>query len=60
MLPLHPLAFFSLCLCYLNRKSDVIHNFKITLYGNYAATVKNDQFLCQAAKQHFAVLFPIL
>lgn len=49
----HPLAFLSLCPGYLKRKLDVVHNFKVTLYGNFAATVKSDHFLCQAAKQHF-------
>lgn len=53
----HPLAFLSLSPCYLNRKLDVVHNFKVTLYGNFAATVKNDQFLCQTAKQHFCSTF---
>lgn len=53
----HPLAFLSLSSCYLSRKSDVVHNFKVTLYGNFAATVKNDQFLCQTAKQHFCSTF---
>lgn len=53
----HPLAFLSLSPCYLNRKLDISHNFKVTLYGNFAATVKNDQFLCQTAKQHFCSAF---
>lgn len=49
----HPLAFLSLSPGYLKRKLAVVHNFKETLYGNFAATVKSDQFLCQTAKQHF-------
>lgn len=49
----HPLAFLSLSPGYLKRKLAVVHNFKETLYGNFAATVKSDQFLCQPAKQHF-------
>lgn len=51
----HPLAFLSLCPDYLNL--DVVHNCKVTLYGNFAATVKSDHFLCQAAKQHFCSTF---
>lgn len=53
----HPLAFLSLCPGYLKRKLDVVHNFKVTLYGNFAATVKSDHFLCQTAKQHFCNTF---
>jgi len=56
----HSPVFLSLSHCYLNRKNrklGVVHNFKITLYGNFAATVKNDQFLCQTAKQHFCITF---
>lgn len=53
----HPLAFLSLSPGYLKRKLDVVHNFKVTLYGNFAATVKSDQFLCQTAKQHFCSTF---
>lgn len=53
----HPLAFLSLCPGYLKRKLDVVHNFKVTLYGNFAATVKSDHFLCQTAKQHFCSTF---
>lgn len=37
-----PLGLLSLFLCYLNLKLDTVHNFKVTLYGNFAAIVKND------------------